>query len=273
MKVGMDAAVELKGSGKQQPRPFGIYNDLDSALKSKIPLQKLSAVVSPTVQKEALLSYWSVVSLVCALLTTMVVSRLFFLSFCVLIFSQISNFFFPPDFNQFRDNDDTQLSLSQVRAYSLISGCSFIFVFNSVIMSTIYYAILSQLPSENSVIKFIEKFSPVLPLPTTLFVLGCTFYLASFLYGGYLLYGSSWSTALLVALFALIFIFIMGVWITMQKFSVDCIDECINDRIQNGTDLSTPSDVQNPIDHHSQQHIHQHAVEEMGSGMMRRANH
>lgn len=43
---------------------YGVYSGEAAALKSKLPMQKLAAVISARDQKERLLNYWSSVSIV-----------------------------------------------------------------------------------------------------------------------------------------------------------------------------------------------------------------
>ncbi len=56
-------------------REFGIYNDVQSALDSKLPMQKLAAVVTPFHQKSSLIGYWDNIAIVSALMAGMSVSE------------------------------------------------------------------------------------------------------------------------------------------------------------------------------------------------------
>ena len=53
---------------------FGIYEDENAAVKSKLPIQKLTVVLSARELRDRFLSYWSSISIVCALLSSISVS-------------------------------------------------------------------------------------------------------------------------------------------------------------------------------------------------------
>lgn len=99
--------------------------------------------------------------------------------------------------------------------------------FNGLILTTIYIACMNQLPTDLAVIEYIQKYSNVLPLPTTFLVSGAICYVSTVAYGGLIFYDFGWGCIAVTAILMTIFILIMLLWINMQAFSIRSCDDAI----------------------------------------------
>lgn len=129
---------------------------------------------------------------------------------------------------------------SMTQWYCALSGIAFITQFTSVMIATVYYAVVNQLPTNISLINFIQRYSSILPLPTTFFIVGMFTYALTFIVTGFVLYGRDGCGPIVVcAVLVALFSFVVFVWVDMQRFSVLAVNQAIELKQQNIAETTT----------------------------------